>query len=47
LAGLVSDGVVEVPIAQVFDLDHAADAHRAVESQHTRGKVVVRVRSGS
>lgn len=43
LAGLAAAGTVKIEIAEVFDLEHAADAHRAVESQHTRGKVVVRI----
>lgn len=43
LARLVADGVISVELAEVFDLEHAADAHRAVESGHTRGKVVVRI----
>ncbi|SDT18851.1 NADP-dependent oxidoreductase [Microlunatus soli] len=43
LAGLVASGTINVEIAQTFDLEHAADAHRAVESGHTRGKVVVTV----
>ncbi|QDP95959.1 NADP-dependent oxidoreductase [Microlunatus elymi] len=41
LAELAARGVVKIEISEVFDLDHAADAHRAVESGHTRGKVVV------
>lgn len=43
LAGLAADGVITVEIAEVFELEQAADAHRAVESGHTRGKVVVRI----
>ncbi|KAA1419765.1 NADP-dependent oxidoreductase [Mumia zhuanghuii] len=43
LARLVDDGVLRVEVAEVFDLEHAADAYRAVETGHTRGKVVVRV----
>ncbi|KHL18853.1 NADPH2:quinone reductase [Mumia flava] len=43
LAGLIDAGAVRVEVAQVFDLADAADAHRAVETGHTRGKVVVRV----
>lgn len=43
LAGLVARGVVRVEIAQTFDLEHAADAYRALETGHTRGKIVVTV----
>lgn len=43
LAGLIDDGSVSVEVGQVFDLADAADAHRANESGHARGKVVVRV----
>jgi len=31
-----------VEISATFDLDHAADAYRALETGHTRGKIVVR-----
>jgi NADPH2:quinone reductase len=43
LADLVVRGVVKVEIAETFDLEHAADAYRALETGHTRGKIVVRV----
>ncbi|MEN5072611.1 NADP-dependent oxidoreductase [Isoptericola cucumis] len=43
LAALIDAGKVAVEVDQVFDLADAADAHRANESGHTRGKVVVRV----
>jgi NADPH:quinone reductase-like Zn-dependent oxidoreductase len=43
LADLVVRGVVRVEIAETFDLDHAADAYRALETGHTRGKIVVRL----
>ncbi len=39
----MTDGTVKIEIAAEFDLEHAADAHRAVETGHTRGKVVVRI----
>lgn len=42
LVGLVEQGVVRVEVSQVFDLDHAADAYRALETGHGRGKIVVR-----
>ena len=43
LVGLVADGRLQVNIAEVFDLDHAVDAYRALERGHTRGKIVVRM----
>lgn len=43
LTELFDAGKLTVEIAQVFDLADAADAHRASETGHTRGKVVVRV----
>ena len=42
LVGLVEQGVVRVEVSQVFDLDHAADAYRALETGHGRGKIVGR-----
>lgn len=43
LGALIDDGHVAVEVAQVFDLADAAEAHRASETGHVRGKVVVRV----
>lgn len=43
LADLVAREVIKVEVAEVFDLEHGADAHRAVETGHTRGKVVVSI----
>ncbi len=43
LADLAARGIVQVEVSQTFDLDHAADAYRALETGHTRGKIVVRV----
>lgn len=43
LTELFDAGKLSVEVAQVFDLADTADAHRASESGHTRGKVVVRV----
>ena len=43
LTALFEAGKLSVELAQVFDLADAADAHRASETGHTRGKVVVRV----
>ncbi|GAA4701036.1 NADPH2:quinone reductase [Promicromonospora umidemergens] len=43
LTALFDAGKLSVEIAQTFDLADAAEAHRANETGHTRGKVVVRI----
>ena len=43
LAGLIEAGKLRVEVAEVFDLADAADAFRALETGHVRGKIVVRV----
>jgi NADPH2:quinone reductase len=43
LAALIDDGDLRVVIAETFAFERAADAHRQMESGHTRGKLVVRV----
>lgn len=43
LGALIDAGKVAVEVGQVFDLADAADAHRASENGHGRGKIVVRV----
>ncbi|MEV4689333.1 NADP-dependent oxidoreductase [Microbacterium sp. LWH3-1.2] len=43
---LLDSGSVQVYIDQVFDLAEAPAAHRAIETGHTRGKVVLRVSDG-
>ncbi|MCU1508850.1 MAG: NADPH:quinone reductase [Glaciihabitans sp.] len=40
---LLESGDVRVFVDKVFDLDHAADAHRTLEGGHTRGKIVLTV----
>ena len=40
---LIDAGAVRPHIAQTFDLAHAADAYRQLESGHGRGKIVVHV----
>jgi len=45
LARLLDSGDLRVHVDEVFDLEHAAEAHRAVESGHSRGKTVLRVAS--
>ena len=46
IARLLDSGSVQVYIESVFELDEAPDAHRAIETGHTRGKVVLRVSDG-
>jgi NADPH:quinone reductase-like Zn-dependent oxidoreductase len=41
LAGLIDQGLLEVPIAKVYPLDQVRDAYRALEERHTRGKIVL------
>jgi NADPH:quinone reductase-like Zn-dependent oxidoreductase len=43
ISRLLESGDVRVFVDQVFDLDNAADAHRALEAGHTRGKIVLTV----
>ncbi len=46
ISRLLEAGDVRVFVDQVFDLDNAADAHRALETGHTRGKIVLKVSDG-
>jgi NADPH:quinone reductase-like Zn-dependent oxidoreductase len=43
ISRLLESGDVRVFVDQVFDLEHAADAHKALETEHTRGKIVLAV----
>ncbi len=43
LTALLDAGTVTVDVAEVFELADAAAAHRASETGHVRGKVVVRI----
>jgi len=43
ISRLLQSGDVKVFVDQVFELDNAADAHRALETGHTRGKIVLKV----
>jgi len=43
LAELIDAGKLRVEVAQVFELADTADAYRALEGGHIRGKIVVRV----
>lgn len=42
LAGLVADGRLEVPIANVYPLAEVRAAYEELERRHTRGKIVLR-----
>jgi len=41
LAGLISAGRLEIPIAKVYPLAEVRDAYRDLEQRHTRGKIVL------
>lgn len=41
LAKMISEGKLEIPIAQVYPLDEVKDAYRELEQRHTRGKIVL------
>lgn len=43
IARLLNSGDIRVHVDQVFDFEHIADAHTAIETGHTRGKLVVTV----
>jgi NADPH:quinone reductase-like Zn-dependent oxidoreductase len=43
ISRLLATGDVKVHVDEIFDLANAADAHRALETGHTRGKIVLRV----
>ena len=43
IAELIDAGKVQVQVEEVFDLEHAADAHARGETGRTRGKLVLRV----
>ncbi len=43
ISRLLESGDVRVFVDQVFELADAADAHRALESGHTRGKIVLTI----
>jgi NADPH:quinone reductase-like Zn-dependent oxidoreductase len=42
LAGLISAGRLEIPIAATYPLEQVRDAFRELERRHTRGKIVLR-----
>ena len=41
LADLMSQGVLEIPIARVYPLDDIQEAYRELEERHTLGKIVL------
>jgi NADPH:quinone reductase-like Zn-dependent oxidoreductase len=46
ISRLLDSGDVRVFVDRVFDLEDAAEAHRAIEAGHTRGKLVLKVAEG-
>jgi len=42
LAGLVDQGLLEIPIAKIYSLEQVQDAFRELELGHTHGKIVLR-----
>jgi NADPH:quinone reductase-like Zn-dependent oxidoreductase len=46
ISRLLDSGDVRVFVDRVFDLEDAAEAHRAIEAGHTRGKLVLNVAEG-
>jgi NADPH:quinone reductase-like Zn-dependent oxidoreductase len=42
LAGLIADGHLEVPVANVYPLAQVREAYTELERRHTRGKIVLR-----
>ena len=42
LAALIADGLLEVPIANVYPLAQVREAYTELERRHTRGKIVLR-----
>lgn len=46
IARLLESGDIRVFVDQVFTLDQAAEAHEALETGHTRGKIVLKVSDG-
>lgn len=42
LAGMISEGNLEIPIARVYPLSEVQQAYRELERRHTRGKIVLK-----
>jgi len=45
LADLLASGALRPIVAEVYPLERAADAHRRLETGHSGGKIVLRVRA--
>lgn len=43
ITDLIDSGAVRVELAEVFDLERIVEAHRSLESGHTRGKIALRI----
>jgi NADPH:quinone reductase-like Zn-dependent oxidoreductase len=41
LAGLITDGVLDVPVAAAYPLEQVREAYAELEKRHTRGKIVL------
>lgn len=41
IAGLVTSGQIDIPIAATYALEHVRDAYAELEHHHTRGKIVL------
>ena len=41
LAGMISEGTLEIPIARVYPLTEVREAYRELEKRHIRGKIVL------
>ncbi|GAA2057132.1 NADP-dependent oxidoreductase [Leifsonia soli] len=46
IARLLESGNVRVHVDQIFSLEQIAEAHHAIESGHTRGKIVLKIAEG-
>jgi len=46
ISRLLESSNVRVHVDQIFSLDQIADAHRALEAGHTRGKIVLKIAEG-
>jgi NADPH:quinone reductase-like Zn-dependent oxidoreductase len=40
---LIDEGKVRVTVSKVYPLEEAAEAQRALENEHARGKIVLKV----
>lgn len=43
IADLMADNLLKVEVAEVFPVDEISMAHQAIESQRTRGKIIIRL----